>query len=182
VQGVPSAPLLRLNRHALSNILVVGGAPAERSAIAGALHRDSRLHGRPFCVTHAGATEALLRQSLLSWLGHSASDPSLACERGTLFVDDVCGLPEDIQQLLLALACRLDGVPAESRTGPGPSRLAAGCPQEPLADVASGRLRPELHDCLDKLTVHLGTSAAPSNVARGARGGSHAPRASSSQG
>jgi len=182
VQGVPSAPLLRLNRHALSNILVVGGASAERSAIAGALHRDSRLHGRPFCVTHAGAYEGLLRLSLLSWLGHSANDPPLACERGTLFVDDVSGLPEDIQHLLLALARRLDGVPGAARTGPGPSRLAAGCREEPLADVARGRLLPELHDCLDKLAVRLGAPAAPAKVDRGVRAGSQSPRASSSQG
>ena len=158
-QGVPSASLLRLNRNALSNILVVGGAPAERAAIAGALHRDSRLRGNPFCVTGAGRYEGLLRRSLLSWLGHDASDPPLACERGTLFVDDVCALPADVQRLLLALASRLDGVPAEARKGPGPSRLAAGSFEEPAGQVARGRLLAELHDSLDKMTIHLDVPA-----------------------
>ena len=175
VQGVPSASLLKLNRNALSNLLVVGGAAAERAAIAGALHRDSRLRGRPFCVTCAGLYEGLLRRSLLSWLGHDANEPPLACERGTLFVDDVCALPDDIQRLLLALACRLDGVPADAREGPGPSRLAAGSPGEPIAAVSSGRLLAELHDSLDKMTVHLGTVAgAIGQAPRGARASAHA--------
>ena len=154
-RGVPSASLLRLNRHTLSNILVVGGAPAERAAIAGALHRDSRLRGNPFCVTGAGRYEGLLRRSLQSWLGHDVADPPLACERGTLFVDDVCALPADVQRLLLVLACRLDGVPAETRRGPGPSRLAAGSFEEPASEVARGRLLAALHDSLDKMTVHF---------------------------
>lgn len=158
-RGVPSASLLRLNRNTLSNILVVGGASAERAAIAGALHRDSRLRGNPFCVTGAGRYEGLLRRSLLSWLGHDASEPPLVCERGTLFVDDVCALPADVQQQLLALACRLDGVAAEARIGPGPSRLAAGSFEEPVDQVACGRLLAALHDSLDKMTIHLDVAA-----------------------
>ena len=154
---MPSASLLKLNRNALSNILVVGGAPAERAAIAGALHRDSRLAGNPFCVTGAGRYEGLLRRALFSWLGHDPSDPPLACERGTLFVDNVCALPADIQRLLLVLAGRLDGVPAEARKGPGPSRLAAGSFEEPAGEVAGGRLLAPLHDSLDKMTIHLGS-------------------------
>ncbi|HEY6193706.1 MAG TPA: sigma 54-interacting transcriptional regulator [Candidatus Eisenbacteria bacterium] len=157
-QGAPSASLLRINRNALSNILVVGGAPTERAAIAGALHRDSRLRGHPFCVTASGSYEGLLRRSLLSWLGHDAGEAPLACDMGTLFVDDVCALPADVQRLLLALACRLDGVPAEGRKGPGPARLAAGSAEEPAAHVEAGRLLAALHDSLDKLTIHLGTS------------------------
>jgi DNA-binding NtrC family response regulator len=156
-RGVPSASLLKLNRITLSNILVVGGTPAERAAIAGALHRDSRLRAHPFCVTGAGRYEGLLRRSLFSWLGHDASDPPLACEQGTLFVDDVCALPVDIQRLLLVLAGRLDGVSADARHGPGPARLAAGCSEEPVAEVGRGRLLATLHDSLDKMTIHLGT-------------------------
>lgn len=178
VLGVPSASLLRLNRHTLSNILVVGGAAAERSAIAGALHRYSRFRDRPFCVTRAGVYDGLLRRSLLSWLGHDASEPPLACERGTLFVDDACALPEDIQRLLLVLARRLDGVPADAREGPGPSRLAAGSRVEPAEEVVSGRFIAELHDSLDKMTVHLGPPASPPVLGRRtARGSSRTPRA-----
>src|ERR1051325_11730087 len=140
--GGPSASLLRINRNALSNILVVGGAPTERAAIAGALHRDSRLRGHPFCVTASGSYEGLLRRSLLSWLGHDA----------------VGALPADVQRLRLALACGRDGVRAEGRKGPGPARLAAGSAEEPAAHVEAGRLLAALHDSLDKLTIHLGTS------------------------
>lgn len=157
VQGVPSVSLLRLNRNTLSNILVVGGAPAERAAIAGALHRDSRLRRHPFCVVRAGRYDGPLRHALLCWLGHDAGDAPLACECGTLFVDDVCALPMDIQRLLLALASRLDGVSVEARQGPGPSRLAAGSSDEPVGEVGRGRLLAALHDSLDKMTIHLGT-------------------------
>jgi DNA-binding NtrC family response regulator len=152
---VPSASLLKLNRNTLSNILVVGGAPTERAAIAGALHRDSRLRAHPFCVTAAGRGEDPLRRALFCWLGHDTSDPPLACECGTLFVDDLCALPADIQRLLLELAGRLDGLPAEARTGPGPSRLAGGSREEPLGAVAAGRLLAALHDSLDKMTIRL---------------------------
>src|ERR1043166_3159928 len=139
-QGAPSASLLRINRNALSNILVVGGAPTERAAIAGALHRDSRLRGHAFCVTGSGSYEGLLRKSLLSWLGHDPGEAPLACDMGTLFVDDVCALPADIQRLLLSLACRLDGVPAEGRRGPGPARLAAGGGGEAARHVGGRRV------------------------------------------
>ena len=156
VQGELSASLSRLNRNTLSNILVIGGTAGERVAITGALHRDSRLAARPFCVTGAGRYEGLLRRSLLAWLGHDMGDAPLECDRGTLHVEDVCGLPGDIQRLLFALARRLDGAPVEARIGPGPARLAAGSLEEPAGEVATGRLLAALHDSLDKLTIHLG--------------------------
>src|SRR5262249_41296608 len=130
-QGEPSASLLRLSGSALTNILVVGGSHGERARIAGALHRDSRLSSQPFCVAGAGSDEGLLRRSLLGGWVPDPGVPPLACEGGTLFVDDVCALPADVQRLLLALARRLDGVPADARCGPGPARLTAGSGEEP---------------------------------------------------
>ena len=141
---------------------MIGGTPGERATIAGALHRDSRLRAEAFCVTGAGRHEGLLRRSLLGWLGHDAGGAPLDCDRGTLFVDDVCALPQDIQRLLFALACRLESSPADARLGPGPARLAAGSGEEPVAAVAAGRLLPALHDSLDKVTIHLGHVGAAS--------------------
>ena len=155
VQGVPSASLLRLNRNTFSNVLVVGGAPEQRAALAGVLHRDGRLRDAQFCAVDAAQDRDRLYRSLLAWLGHDPGPAPLDCERGTLFVDDVAALPIDVQRLLIALARRLDGAPADSRRGPGPSRLAAGCGSEPAGEVMHGRLLAALHDSLDKLTVHL---------------------------
>src|SRR5262249_48952067 len=95
--GTPPAPP-RFGGSARTTIVVVGGSHGERARIAGALHRDSRLSSQPFCVAGAGSDEGLLRRSLLCWLGHDPGVPPLACERGTLFVDDVCALPADVQR------------------------------------------------------------------------------------
>lgn len=161
VQGVPSASLLHLNRNSLANILVVGGSPGQRAAIAGALHEETRLRAGPWCAVDARRDADRLYRALLCWLGHDASEPPLACERGTLFVDHVSDLSADVQRLLSTLASRLDGVPAESRLGPGPSRLAAGSAVEPAGEVLGGRLLAELHDSLEKICVRVPASEGP---------------------
>ncbi len=156
VQGVPSASLLRLNRHALPNILVVGGAPCERAAAVRMLHVRSRLHERPFCAMSATGDSAGIERALLGWLGHDAGLAAPDCERGTLFIDDVTQLPVRVQRLLQLLARRLEGTPVDARLGPGPARLAAGCAMEPAEEVSQGRLLTGLHDSLEKLCLHLG--------------------------
>ena len=164
VQGEPSAALFRTHRSPLPNLFVIGGTAADRVAIAGALHRDSRLRGRPFCVTGAGAHEVLLRASLRSWAGPAPASTPLACGGGTLFVDQIAFLPRDLQELLVPLASRLA---AESRESAftGPARLAAGCREDPVLHVTAGRLLPALYETLDKLIIQLGTAPAMTAIA-----------------
>ena len=177
VQGVPSASLLRLNRHALPNILVVGGAPCERATAARTLHGQSRLHARAFCAMSATADPAGIERALLSWLGHDPGAAAPDCERGTLFIDDVAHLPVHVQRLLQLLARRLEDTPVDARLGPGPARLAAGCAMEPAEEVSHGRLLAGLHDSLEKLCIHLGIL--PRSVAAiGARGAAPASEGS----
>ena len=165
VQGEPSAALFRPHRSPLPNLLVIGGTAADRVAIAGALHRDSRLRGKPFYVTGAGAYEGLLRTSLRSWAGLAPAGAPLACAGGTLFVDQIALLPRDIQELLIPLATRLAGETGESAPVAGPARLAAGSREDPVLHVAAGRLLPTLYETLDKLIIQLGTAPAMTAIA-----------------
>src|ERR1041385_5284177 len=127
VQGEPSAALFRLHRGPLPNLFVIGGTAADRVAIAGALHRDSRLRGRPFCVTGAGAYEGLLRTSLRIWAGPTPTTAPLACGGGTLFVDQIALLPRDLHERLVPPATRLAAETGEPAPTAGPARPAAGC-------------------------------------------------------
>ncbi|MEQ1833873.1 MAG: sigma 54-interacting transcriptional regulator [Candidatus Eisenbacteria bacterium] len=153
---MPSASLLRLNRHLLPNVLVVGGAPDERAAMVRTLHRQSLVAVWPLCALEARGHAAVLERALLFWLGHSSRPPLLECERGTLFVDDIAALPTGVQRLLLRLSRRAEGVPAAARRGPGPARFAAGSSTDLTDEVARGRLLPDLFDSLEKLSIHLG--------------------------
>jgi DNA-binding NtrC family response regulator len=165
VQGEPSAALFRLHRGPLPNLFVIGGTAADRVAIAGALHRDSRLRGRPFCVTGAGAYEGLLRTSLRIWAGPTPTTAPLACGGGTLFVDQIALLPRDLQELLVPLATRLAAETGEPAPTAGPARLAAGCREDPVLHVSAGRLLPALYETLDKLVIQLGTAPAMTAIA-----------------
>ena len=163
-QGVPSASLLRLNRHLVPNVFVVGGDPSDRVAIVRALHRHSPIAAGPFCALASGGDATLLERALVSWLGHAEVPEPLACERGTLFIDDIAALPFTVQRLLDRWSRRVEGVPAAERRGRGPARLAAGSAIDPSEEVARGRLLPDLFDSLEKLSIHLGP--APRAVAR----------------
>lgn len=154
-QGVPSASLLRLNRNTLPNVLALGGAAADRRAIVLALHRASRLRELPFCAVDARTEQLVLHASLMRWLRHEEGPAPLACERGTLFMDEIQHLAHELQRLLLAYARRLEDLPPDARLGPGPARLAAGCRGDLAVHVLSGSFLAPLHDSLDKMCLDL---------------------------
>ena len=154
VLGEPSASLLRLNRHATSNVLILGGSAAERVAVAGALHHAGRLRDAPFRALSCASEFAALHRALLAWLGHGQVPAALECEQGTLFLDDISELPPVAQKLLLACARRRD--PSSTDPTRGPSRFAAGTSVDLRHDVASGYFDGALYDSLDKMCIHLG--------------------------
>lgn len=159
---LPPARLIGLHRHSLTNVLIVGGSAALRGEVALAFHRESPLCGGPFVAVDCASEEDRLCSALRAWTsGSSESEPNpfRAAEQGTLFLDPVDRLSPDTQQLLLALAQRLQGGPIGVAERPCAGRLVAGNPRALADTVSEGRFLPALCDALDKVRVELAPAA-----------------------
>jgi DNA-binding NtrC family response regulator len=152
------AELIRLHRHSLIHLLLVGGTARERTWLALAFHRESPLRRGPFVRLRGRRDEDRLRCALecaLSAVECGRPDsPLLESEGGTLFVDHVERLSLATQRVLLSFLGTLSpspGAPAEAWFG----RLAVGSAEPLEATAAAGRFLPALHDILDKIHVDL---------------------------
>jgi DNA-binding NtrC family response regulator len=149
--------LIRLHRHSLFHLLLVGGAAGEREGLALSFHFGSPLRRGPFVRLDAGRDEDRLRCALEHALSavtcERLDNPLRESEGGTLYLDRVSRLSPATQHVLLRV---LASLPA-AVTGPCFSRLAVGS-DEPLEDAAAaGRFHPALFDILDKIRVELWT-------------------------
>ena len=147
--------LIRLHRHSLFHLLLVGGTGAERERLAFAFHRGSPLARGPFIRLDAARDEDRLRCALEHALSavtcERLDNPLRESEGGTLFLDRLPRLSLATQHVLLGV---LAGLPA-AVTGPCFSRLAVGSDEPPEDAAAAGRLHPALFDILDKIRVEL---------------------------
>lgn len=166
IQGAPlrtAAQLIRLHRHSLANLLVLGGTSEERAEVARGFHQGSPLHAGPVVAVDCRSEEARLRSSLESLLACTsrtrAENPMWSAARGTLFLDSIESLSEPTQRLLLTFAERFapgrdEGQEVEGIDWVG--RLSAGSSEDPTIAVAEGRFLEALYDHLDKIRVELG--------------------------
>ena len=154
----PPARLLRLHRHSLSNLLVLGGSGEQRLAVARAFHRASPLGRGAFVAVDCERDEVRLCRALQSWLVPECGQPGApsGLECGTLYLDPVGSLSATAQGLLLAFARRMQGGPLEACPGPGPLRLAAGNAEDLDDAVDERRFSGALYDSLDKIRVAVG--------------------------
>jgi DNA-binding NtrC family response regulator len=153
--AAPHFPLIRLHRHSLSHLLLVGGAAGERERLAVAFHRGSPIRRGPFVRLEAPRDEDRLRCALEHALSavtcERPDNPLRESEGGTLFLDRVTQLSLATQRVLLRV---LASLPAAA-SGPCFGRLAVGS-DEPLEDAAAaGRFHAALFDILDKIRVDL---------------------------
>ncbi len=154
----PPASLLRLHRHSLSNVLVVGGTDIQRLDVARAFHRASPVRGGPFVAVDCAQDHATVWRALQLWLGSDeppAANPLAECECGTLFLDSIELLPQESQRLLLALTRRLELAWEGAASPRGPLRLAAGNADDLAEAVEQRRFSAALFDSLDKIRVGL---------------------------
>src|SRR5262245_26784104 len=123
--AVPSAQLIRLHRHSLTNVVVVGGTATRRNEVARSFHRESPLRNAAFVVVDAATDDDRLRRSLAAWTGvpGDGEHPYAAAAHGTLFIDHADRMSAETQRLLLALGRRLLGEPAQGREVPCPGRI-----------------------------------------------------------
>lgn len=154
----PPPQLVRLHRHSLTNVVVIGGTAERRVQVARAFHRESPLRGAEFAVVDARVDDERLMSALLAWsAGVRATEPNPlgSVGHGTLFIDHVERLSQESQRLLLGLAERILGEPSVPADAPGPGRIVAGNPHPLAATVAEGRFSDALYDALDKVRVEL---------------------------
>jgi DNA-binding NtrC family response regulator len=163
-QAPAHSRLIRLHRHSLFHLLLVGGAAGERERLAFAFHLGSPLKCGPFVRLEAERDEDRLRCALEHALSavtcERPDNPLRESEGGTLFLDRVSHLSLATQHVLLRVLASLPAA-AAAATWPCFSRLAVGS-DEPLEDAAAaGRFHPALFDILDKIRVELrpGTQA-----------------------
>ena len=160
VAARPPARLLRLHRHSLASLLVLGGTEIQRAQVAAAFHAASPLRRAPFLVLDCAREEARLAQGLQRWLIRDAvpagPDPLRESDGGTLFLDEPACLSEPTQRMLLMLVRRLSGAGHDERGTAGPVRLAAGSSEDPAVTACRTRFVGALFDCLDKIRVDLG--------------------------
>lgn len=150
----PPAELLKLHRHSLTTLLVIGGQAVERRAVALSFHKTSPVFRGPFVVVDCRQEEARLRSSIQAFIADAAPDPGpdpiRAAWSGTLFLDQIEALSSECQRLLLWFAQHTLGGSIGAESG-WPVRLAAGVPH----GTDSGGFLPELQDEIDKIRVDL---------------------------
>lgn len=155
----PPAELLRLHRHSLTTLLVIGGQASDRQAVAFSFHRAGGLKQGPFVSLDCRSEGPRLRSALQAVLANAAPDPGpdpvRAAWCGTLFLDGVEALPDDTQRLLLCFAQHTLGGSVATEDG-WPVRLAAGSAAAPGSEELLG----ELLDEIDKIHVDLSSEHA----------------------
>mgnify|MGYP001607020996 CR=1 FL=1 len=162
---LPPARLIRLHRHSLTNVLVVGGTAERREQVARSFHHESPLRAGAFVRVDCTREEDRLRAALQEWTAAATTaigsdmNPFRPAEQGTLYLDPVEHLSPDTQRLLLALARRLHGEAVGSADGPCAGRLVTGNPRGLSAAVSEGYFMAALYDALDKVRVELETAA-----------------------
>ena len=156
----PPAQLLRLHRHSLSNLLVLGGTESQRLAVARAFHRWSPLSQGPFVALDCMFDEPRLWRALQSWLTAGGppfgANPLHACRRGMLYLESVGSLSDPSQRLLLIFARQLEPGSPAVLVEPRPLRLAVGNTEDLSEAVDRRSFSSALYDCLDKIRVEIG--------------------------
>lgn len=149
------AALLRAHRHSFVHVLVLGGHPGERRAIALKFHREGPVRTGEFLAVNCAREAEGVERSLRCWLSALEQDPGenplRACARGTLLLDRIERLPPGAQRLLGEFV-RAAGDGHLPEWG---GRLTVGAGYELLGAVAAGRFSRSLFDSLDKVRIEL---------------------------
>ena len=146
-----------------ASVLIAGESGTGKELVARALHESSGRKG-PFVAINCGAVPAELLASQL--FGHERGSFTGAHSRhqgvfeqaahGTLFLDEITEMPLQLQVYLLRAletgsVTRVGGVDATAT----PVRVVAATNRDPLAAIASGRLREDLYYRLADIPLNL---------------------------
>lgn len=156
----PPPSFLRLPRPGLSNLLILGGDPADRERVAREFHAASPLARGPFITIRAPRED--VSEALMPYLVHAptgAASTLRRAEGGTLLLDDIDRLDFDAQRLFFEFLRRGRAERPEHTGWAG--RIAVGSSRDLRRLAVRGAFLAPLFDTLDKIRIDLGPPADP---------------------
>ncbi|NBC35022.1 response regulator [Novosphingobium sp. FSY-8] len=143
-----------------AGVLITGEAGSGKEHCASEIHHASGRGDRPFVAVHcASQPEAQLDAELFGHTsGHGIERPGAIqnAHLGTLFLNEVCDLPPNLQlRLLRFLQTYTVDQPSALRTIDVDVRVLCSTSRDPAQMVAQGRLRADLLERLDVIRLAM---------------------------
>ncbi len=165
-----SSPMRRVHEQVLRvagtavTVFLTGESGSGKELVARTVHDLSRRRGRPFLAVNCGAVSPHLIESEI--FGHERGSFTGADRQhqgfferangGTLFLDEVSEMPLDLQvKLLRVLETGTFMRVGSMQTQESDVRIVAASNRDPMAAVATGRLREDLLYRLNVFPIHM---------------------------
>jgi DNA-binding NtrC family response regulator len=134
-------------------VLIVGESGTGKSVVAQTIHLNGPRASEPFYTVECSA---LSPDAMEAQLFGGPEQAALLAQTGTLFLDEVCDLPPDLQgRLLRALETRQLRTAGASESIPLTARLLASTSRDLVQMVETGRFRKDLFYRLNVVNLRL---------------------------
>lgn len=140
-------------------VLITGETSTGKELLARAIHGESKRVGSSFItVDCSGVPEASLERALFGHAGNAGRNPGKfrEAERGTIFLDEVHALPQEVQVKLLRVLQAREIEPVEADKPVKVNvRVIAATHRDLKEEVKAGRFREDLYFRLNVLSIAL---------------------------
>ena len=133
-----------------ANVLIEGESGTGKELAAHTIHRLSAHSRSPFVAV---ACKSLAKGAMAGHPAERVREMFQSAEAGTVYLDDICELPEPVQALLEELLRERQSPPA-AEVRPGP-RLIASTNRVVKEALAKGALNKNLHACLAETFIQM---------------------------
>jgi NtrC-family two-component system response regulator AlgB len=154
---------IRRAAHSDASVLLRGETGSGKGVCAEALHGESLRRDQPFVVVHCAtlsedAAPGVLFGQAAALNGAVREEPGLMerAHRGTLFLDEIGEMPLSVQaKVLRFLQERRYERVGETQTRVSDVRIVSATNRNVEADLANGRVRPDLFFRLNVIEIHI---------------------------